>query len=287
MQNIEYRFLKLILYFTRLIPVKAVYGIMKLFTLSFYTLNRKRRRITQENLKKAFPHLDERTIIELSKDTYIELSKTVAEILLMFNNRLNTENIIVNKTEILQELQNLQERYKPGWIFLTAHFSNWELLATFMAQNGYPMLAVGREGDNKLIDKNIIVPFRTKHGNSYTYRNKAAVSIYKTLKKGGNVGLLIDQKVKGGEAVKVKFFGETAYTTPLVATMKNKLDSPVISIFIARQSDGRYKIILHDDTIYRGSVEDLTQHYNNRIENIIKAYPSQWFWMHNRWKNKD
>jgi len=31
-------------------------------------------------------------------------------------------------------------------------------------------------------------------------------------------------------------------------------------------------------------LEAMTLKYNQAIEKIIRKYPAQWFWMHNRWR---
>jgi KDO2-lipid IV(A) lauroyltransferase len=154
------------------------------------------------------------------------------------------------------------------------------------------MLAVGREGNNKLIDQNITIPFRNKYGNRATTKDKAMLSMSKALKKGGTVGLLIDQKTGEQNSAKVNFFGKSADTTISVALLKLKFDPIVVSAFIARQSDGKYKIIMNDPIDYiadeiddkENKLEAITLKYNQAMEAVIRQYPEQWFWMHNRWR---
>jgi KDO2-lipid IV(A) lauroyltransferase len=284
MAYIEYYVVKLFLFVFQWLPQGLVYGFTKGVALIFYFLLKRRRIITIENLQSAFPLKNTQEVHELARETYVSLSRTIAEIFLMISGHFEIDPVITNKKEILETLSALKEKYPKGWIFVTAHFSNWEVLAKFLAKHGYPMLVIGREGDNRLIDHHITVPFREEYGNTTAYKKKAAVSIFKTLKRGENVGILIDQKVHESEAVKVKFFGRDAYTSPLVATMKKKLDIAVIPVFLPRLSDGSYKVELSDATSFDDSIEEMTQHYNDIMEKIVRHYPSQWFWMHNRWK---
>jgi len=177
-------------------------------------------------------------------------------------------------------------------VLMTAHFSNWELLAHFLARHGLPMLVVGREGNNELIDQNITIPFRNKYGNRATTKDKAMLSMSKALKKGGTVGLLIDQKTGDQNSVKVDFFNKPADTTISVAMLKLKFNPLVIPVFIARQVDGQYKVIMNDPVDYQADeiedqekkLEAMTLKYNQAMEAVIREYPAQWFWMHNRWR---
>jgi len=281
---IAYGSLKAFIKFSVLFPKSFIYYFMKMLTLTFYHLSSRRRKITIDNLTHAFPSKSKENIEKLSKDVFTELSKTIAEILFMVSGRLSVDDIIVNKDEVLEQLKILKEEHKNGWIFATAHFSNWEIVAQFLAKHGYPMLVIGREGDNRLIDKNITLPLRQKYGNRTAYKKNAAISIFKTLKKGNNVGILIDQKTSKSEGVQTKFFGRDVYTTAVVALMKEKLDVTVVPVFLPRVESGKYKFIVKEPIMESGDTAQMTQKYTDVMEDIIREYPSQWFWMHNRWK---
>ena len=265
---------------------------MKALTLVVYHLDKKRRNITVKNLSMAFPEKTFEEIKTLSKKVYTELSKTISEILLMFVGKFDIDTAIKNQDEIKNKIQNITENSPHGVILLTAHFSNWELLAHYLARHGLPMLVVGREGNNKLIDQNITIPFRNKYGNRATSKDKAMLAMSKALKKGSTVGLLIDQKTGQQNSVKVNFFDKPADTTISVAMLKLKFDPMVLPVFIARQSDGKYEVILNDPVDYiadeiedkEKKLEAMTSKYNQAMETVIREYPEQWFWMHNRWR---
>ena len=267
-----------------IVPRSWVYAWMKMISMLFYHTVKRRRKITEENLALAFPEKDREEITALGKEVYIELSRTVADIFLMLSDRFDIDEAIVNKEETLSKLAELKKRYPAGWIIMTAHFSNWELLAQFMGKHGYPMTAIGREGDNRLIDSRITTPFRNRFGNRSVHKRKAAVTVMKTLKRGDIVGILIDQKVMQHEGVEVEFFGRKVYSTGLVAAMKEKLDIQVIPVFLPRVSKGKYKFLIGDPIEKKGDIAAMTQVYNDVIESVIRKYPAQWFWMHNRWK---
>jgi KDO2-lipid IV(A) lauroyltransferase len=291
-EKIEYSLVKLFLWLAKIAPKSFIYTTIKGLTLLVYHLDKKRRNLTITNLTMAFPEKTPEEIRSLSKEVYTELSKTIAEILLMFTGRFDIDRSIKNVDEAQKKLQSIAKNCPNGVIVVTAHFSNWELAAHFLAKNGLPMLAIGREGNNKLIDQNITIPFRNKYGNRATSKDKAMLAMLKTLKKGAAVGLLIDQKTEPHNSVKVDFFGKSADTTFSVAMLKLKLNPLVVPVFIARQSDGMYEIIINDPVEYiadeiddkEKKLEAMTLRYNQSIENIIRQYPSQWFWMHNRWR---
>ncbi len=291
-EKIEYSLVKFFLWLTKIAPKSFIYALIKGLTLLVYHLDKNRRTLTVKNLTMAFPEKTVEEIETLSKEVYKQLSMTISEILFMFTDKFDIEKVIKNHQEAKEKLEKIAQNSPHGVIVMTAHFSNWELAAHFLAKSGLPMLAIGRKGNNSLIENNITTPFREKYGNQAVIKSKAMMLMIKRLKSAGNVGLLIDQKAGQSNSAKVDFFGKPAETTLSVASLKLKFDSLVIPIFIARDSDGLYEMIINDPIEYTADeIEDkekklasMTSRYNQAIEDVIRQYPSQWFWMHNRWR---
>ncbi len=291
-EKIEYAFVRLFLWLAKIAPKSFIYTMMKALTLLVYHVDKKRRHLTITNLTMAFPEKTSEEIHTLSKEVYSELSKTITEILLMFTGKFDIDNAIKNREEVKEKLQELAQNSPRGIVFMTAHFSNWELMAHFIAKNGLPMIVIGRKGNNRLIEENITTPFREKYGNSAASKDKAMLSMMKRLKAKGNVGLLIDQKSGGSHSAKLDFFGNPAETTLSVASLKLKLDPLIVPVFVVRGSDGLYELVINEPVEYvaeeiedgQKKLEAMTLRYNQAIEDIVKQYPAQWFWMHNRWR---
>jgi KDO2-lipid IV(A) lauroyltransferase len=274
----------------KVLPRRSLYSLVKALTLLVYRLDSKRRMLTVRNLAMAFPQKTQEEIESLSKEVYVELSKTITEILLMFTGRFDIDAAVINQEEAQKKLTQIIENSPNGVIIMTAHFSNWELGAHFLAKHGLPALAIGRKGNNALIDQYITIPFRNKYGNKAISKSNAMIAMAKRLRNGEAVGLLIDQKAGDQNSAKVDFFGTPAETTLSVAMLKLKFDPLVVPVFIAREEDGRYRMIINDPIAYTAEeIEDkeekmkaMTAKYTEAIETVVRAYPSQWFWMHNR-----
>jgi len=290
--KIEYYLLKFFVWIVSFLPNSAVYKILKFIAKLCFRFEKRRSSLTQKNLKLAFADLKDEEIVQLAKKSYESLAITIAEIVLMINDKLDIDSMIVNNDEAKELLDRYTKDSKNGVIIITAHFSNWELAAQSLPRNGYPMTAIGRRGNNRLIEDNFTTPFRERFGNKNIYKKDAMLNIVKTLRRNGTAGLLIDQKARGASSIKVNFFGKPAITTTSIATLKLKYDSLILPIFMPRQSDGRYKLVVCEAVEYRADeecdknkkIEKMTQKYNDIIEKIVKEYPEQWFWMHNRWK---
>ena len=119
-------------------------------------------------------------------------------------------------------------------------------------------------------------------------RDKAAKKALYWLRKGGVLGIYIDQKF--GKGVLVDFFGHPALTAPGAAIYALKTKAPVVPIFIMRQKDRTHKIIIEQPIkleITGDKEKDIlinTANFTKVVEKYVRQYPSQWFWLHRRWK---
>jgi len=292
---IEYKLLMFLLFVVKKISITSLYKLMEKISLLIYKYEKRRKKITLSNLKIAFPNKTQKEIEELSIEAYISLSKTITEILLLFTNRLNIFDYIEDIEVFRLDFDKIKKENKNGIIIIiTGHYSNWEMLAQLMPQIGFPMIGIGREGNNKLIEKNYTTPFREMNGNKNIYKNQAMSKIIKGLKNNEIIGLLIDQKQTDKNSILSKLFNKKAPTTNSIALLKLKYNPKIVSIFIERNQKGKYRIKMESNIGYnisnktskKDSIQIITDKHNNIIESQVKLKPEQWFWMHNRWNLK-
>ena len=251
---------------SKYLPIPFVYKVFELLATIVYMVDPNRRELTKKNLKEAGFSKD------LAIKSYKEIAKTLAEALLILTNRFDFNKI---------EGEFLSKTSKPK-IFVTAHFGNWEALAHYLAMSGYPMSVVGRKGNNILIEEQITTPFRKLYGNDLIYKEGALKQLIKRLAQGKNIGLLIDQKA-GRDGMVTTFLGRECKTVPTVALLAKKFDVEVVPIFLVRTENG-FKLIQKEFEADPNDIVAFTQKLNDTLEEVIKEYPDQWFWMHNRWK---
>ena len=288
---VQYLIVKFFLFLTKISPNKLTFFLCSIVTSLLFRFE-KRRQLTLKNLRLVYPNLSKEKIEQLAKKAYANVSITVAEILLMMTNKLDMDALVENGEETIEKIKYYSLNAPNGIIMLTAHFSNWELLAHYVASKGFPLKVVGRRGNNAYIEERLTTPFREKYGSSNLYKDQAATGMIRALRNKETVGLLIDQKSSGQSSIRVKFFNHDADTTNSIAILKLKYNPIVLPMFAVRQPDGLYKILMLDpieycaneETNYQFRVAKITQHYNDIMEDVIRKYPEQWFWMHNRWR---
>ena len=176
-----------------------------------------------------------------------------------------------------------------GILYLTGHFSAWELLPTAHALYGHPLRFVTRPLDNPILEQ-YLLRIRQASGNQVIYKKNATRQILETLKTKGSVGILMDQNTDPQQdGIFVDFFGVPAATTTSLALFALRADVPVLPGYLTPMRNGRYRIkFLQPVEVTRtgDNVRDVllnTQHFNRILEQIIREQPESWLWGHKRW----
>lgn len=278
-----------ILFTFRCIPQSVRKVLFKaLFTL-FYHLSAKNRLITLHNLMRSFPDKNTDEIIKIAKGVYRHFAIVAAEFFDL--PQITPDNI--HEWVDVDGLANYQEALSrdKGVLSIVAHFGNWELMTIAVPLCLKPMYIVYRPLDNPVVD-NLVEYVRTMNGNEMISKGGSGKKVVELLKENNIIGILSDQNVAAYEGVFVDFFGRPACTGVGLAVMAMRSGAPVVPAFMARQKSGKYKLILKppvdavctDD--YNKDLHVNTQRFTKIIEDIIREYPEQYFWMHQRWKTK-
>ncbi len=103
-------------------------------------------------------------------------------------------------------------------------------------------------------------------------------------------GLLIDQDTDV-PGVFVDFFGKPAWTPTAGAVLARKTGAPIVMCINHRRPEGGYAITIRelvtsDLEDFEKAVEEDTRAMTSRIQEHISAHPTEWVWMHRRWKTR-
>jgi Kdo2-lipid IVA lauroyltransferase/acyltransferase len=176
-----------------------------------------------------------------------------------------------------------------GLLFITAHLGAWELLPLYYSAIGYPFSFLVRPLENPLLDR-WVDRVRTRFGNKALDKKAAGLSCLRLLKNGGTLGILPDLNSLPQEGIFVPFFGKLGCTTLAVAAFALPTDATIFSVF-APWDPIRKKFVLvagPDLELVRTGNRDRDLAINTArmafmFEKVIRAYPEQWLWIHDRW----
>jgi Kdo2-lipid IVA lauroyltransferase/acyltransferase len=255
----------------------------------FYWLDSKHRRIAEVNLRIAFPRLSRRERRRIAVRSFQATSLNLLELSRMPS--LTRDRISsLAAYDCHSGLNNYLEAVRRGKpiLYLTGHFSSWELLPTAHALHGYPLSFVTRPLDNLPLEK-YLTQIREAAGNQVISKRSAGKEILRCLRSAGSVGLLLDQNTDPKEAVYADLFGLPAATNASLAILALRTEATVLPGYLTLMKNGRYsiKFLPPLDTLRTGDhdrdVRENTALYNRIVESIIREQPESWLWGHKRW----
>jgi Kdo2-lipid IVA lauroyltransferase/acyltransferase len=279
----------IIIFLFRLIPLSLRKTFFQMLLSLFYYVSPKQRLIALHNLARAFPEKPLPELIAIAKGAYRNIGIMAAEFFeIPYINRNNIQQYMD-----VEGMTHLKEALKQnkGVLSIVAHFGNWEMMAAAVPAVAGPMHIVYRPLDNPVLE-NLINWVRAAHGNVMVPKEGAVLKAARLLGQKKIIGILIDQNMAAREGAFVNFFGRPACTTVSLAFLAMKTGAPVLPAFMIRMNDGRYKFLLQpaveliDTGNTRRDMIANTQKFTDIIEDIVRQYPDQYFWVHQRWKTQ-
>lgn len=230
----------------------------------------------------------ESEIRRTAREVYIQLGRNLFDgICLPGFSKKKLDTIV--KSDSFEEFRTAYNKGK-GIVAITAHTGCFEMLLHYYALEGFRCFAIGRRLYDERLEK-IIRKTRSGDNIEYMNRSESPRKIIRELQEGKVFGVLIDQDTKV-EGVFANFMGKTAFTPSGPVKMAMKLKIPVFVSTTVRHPDDSHYIFINKQLqlIDTGNFEeDLVknvQAVNDQICVTIKQYPSQWVWMHRRWKRQ-
>ena len=241
------------------------------------------KEIINLNIKRAIPNINSKDLKKINELMWNSYGRVFAEFMFIkdFREGKLAKNIKVEGQNILETVRSSN---KPV-IFVSGHFSNFELMAMHLEKSGIELSAIYRPLNNIFLNV-FMERLRTK----YICKNqiKKGIGGLKKLlllkKKNVSTALMIDQRVS--EGILSNFFNEKALTTTIPAQLVKKFDIPVVPIYIERLNGINFKITINEPIKFstNSSVETITEYLNKVLEEMIMKKPESWIWSHNRWK---
>ncbi len=175
---------------------------------------------------------------------------------------------------------------KPLMI-LSAHLGNWEVMPILAHQEGLDGAAVVRPPNNPFVADWVARQRRINGPDTLIAKHNAARAMLGQLRAGKMLCMLADQKLR--EGIAVPFFGRDAMTTPAPAVLALKTGARLVFASNQRLPGPRFHVTVWPELDFAPSgneAEDaraLTAAITARIEEMVRADPAQWLWIHNRW----
>ena len=279
---IQFILIILFLFIFRILGLKAASSIGgKIFQIIGPIFRSKK--LIQSNIKKVFPEIESAQLNKITSSMWNNYGRVFAEYVFMKNFRNNqlNDSIKIIGNDILEEIKKNNQKV----IFVSGHFSNFELMAMQIEKAGIKLAAIYRPLNNIFVNK-IMERIRRKYICKTQIKKGIGglKELLKLNKDGYSTALMIDQRVSQG--IKSNFFNEKAYTTTIPAQLVKKFKIPVVPIFLERYEGIKFKMTVFKPIKFdeNQTIEDITNQLNKILEKMIISEPNFWIWSHNRWK---
>ena len=248
------------------------------------------RKRALDNLRASFPEESEEWVWRTGRRSFEQLAMMAMDML--FTPRLvrksNWRRYSSYKT-VERAKWIMQER--KGAVLVTAHYGNFEIIGYLLALFGFEIYSVARPLDNKFIN-NWLAGVRERHGQKLVDKKGASAMIDDIIGKGSTLAFIADQDA-GRKGLFVDFFGRKASTYKSIGLVAMTYELPII-IGCSRRRDNDFffeiecnRIIMPEE--WKGKEDPLmwvTAEYTAAIEEFIRKDPSQYWWLHRRWKHR-
>ena len=243
-----------------------------------------RRSVALEGLKRAFPDLPDPERRRIGRASYLQLGRSLFEILLPLEDA-ELERFVRFENWDLLETALAGGR---GAVCAVAHFGNFELLARAAARRGLKLSVIVRSLDDPF--GRWLFRSRIRTGVHHLPDRGSSKDAIGLLRRGEALALAVDQNMRPSRGIFVDFFGHQACTTPAPAVFSLRSGAPLLAVFSTRQPDGTHVVVMRGPFTTpksgHAAVEDLTQQITKAVEEVVRARPDHWFWVHRRWKTR-
>jgi KDO2-lipid IV(A) lauroyltransferase len=279
----------------RVLPYAAIKAISGGLLAGVYFILRRMRRTAMITLNIAFgKEKSQAELQKICKDCFYNAGRGAIEL-----GAFMVRPALIRETFSFEgnSRENLEAAFKEGCgvIGISAHFGNFPLMLLYLAQMGYPTNAIIRPSRDEIVEKDFQAA-RSRLGlkTVHSYPREACVTqSLKALRDKELLVVLLDQNTGSKSGVYVDFFGQKAGTAtgPIIFAMRT--GAPLLPIFTLRRGNSDVHTLVIEKHFYleQKATDEETIQYNvqkltNIIEGYIRKYPTEWGWMHRRWKSR-
>ncbi len=272
------------------ISLDAAHHIAQRLAWLCYRVLKVRRKITDDNLAHAYPELApverERIAQRMWENLFLLAIETAHAPRKIHDTNWQQYIRIIN----LQPLGRQLRSDRPT-ILVSAHFGNFEIGGNAIGLTGFETHAVARTLDNPYLAR-FVDRSRSAARQHLIPKKGGYEQIVDVLRRGGTMAFLADQYA-GTKGCWVEFFGRPASAHKAIALLALEFEAPIAVCYFRRRGKPLHFDMGVADLLDPRTAPDeltnakgLTQWFTTRLEEVIRTAPDQYWWLHNRWRDK-
>ncbi|MEO0366939.1 MAG: hypothetical protein AAF265_15775 [Pseudomonadota bacterium] len=240
----------------------------------------KRDAVALANLEQAYPSLSAAERADLLADHRRELGISLFQIAVAWWSR---DQRILKWTDI-EGLEYLRAAGQRPIVLVGVHCTAMEWLARALGLF-HKFAAVHRPFDHPVLDP--VVSRGRLQATTELISKHSPKALIKHLRAGQNVYVAADQADTTSSAVTVTFLGQSVQANGSVARLARKYDAQVLPVHAVRRANGRFVVQVFPPLKFSGHDDQHdTQVLNQAFESMIALAPTQYFWVHRRFRGQ-
>ena len=243
-----------------------------------------------ENLRASFPEKSEQWIWQTGRRSFEQLAMLAIDVLFtprlvkkynwrQYSRYKNTERA----KWLMQEGQ--------GLLLVGAHYGNFEIVGYLLGLFGFNIYSIARPLDNKYINR-YLYGVRRRVGQRIIDKKGAAELMERLTGDGATLCFVADQDA-GRKGIFVDFFGRPASTYKSIGLLAITRGVP-IAVGYSRRVGNRFcfeigmnRLIMPEEWAEKDDpLRWVTAEYTRAIEQFVREDPTQYWWLHRRWKHR-
>ena len=253
-----------------------------------------RHQVALDNLRHAYPDKSAEELQAIALDMWGNMARLAAEYVFLdrlfdFDPKAAQPGRIEVAPESIALFERIAGEERPHILF-TGHLGNFELLPVAAANFGMEITALFRPPENPYLADYVLTSRRSTMGGLLPSSSGASFALAGILDKGGNVGVLVDQKFSRG--IETQFFGRLCQSNPVLAMLARHYECDVYPTRCIRLPNNRFrleveeKLTLPRDAGGHVDIAATTQLLADVVERWVREHPGRWMWFHKRWQIK-
>jgi len=254
-----------------------------------YYASPKGRRIVKQNLNFAFDKKMSDT--EIDNITRYSFKNLLFNFLHLMELRHLTRDELSKKITV-QNIEAVERVHREdrAVIYVTTHYSSWELGGASLGAFVEPLAAVYKKMKNSAYE-GWLLESRTSFGNTNLEKSNVVKPLIRLIKQGKASGILIDTNINPKEGLIVEFMGKSIRQTSTPAYLARKFNAAIIPVTMRTDDEENYTLMIFDEILVEKTdneetdIQNATQLQADWLTELITKEPKFWFWLHRRWKN--
>ncbi len=250
----------------------------------FKKLVKSRQAVVEKNIQICFAELSAKEQQNIIDQNYRETGMMVSQTLRTFLNRSPKpfEGLTIQGKEHLEKAR----ANKQGVLLVSGHFTALDVGGRAICEQ-FPIAGVYRPHKNA-VQEYVVKKARLNYADAMFTRDELK-GMVKYLKSGGILWYAPDQDYRRGQSVFANFFGTPASTITATHQLARISGCQVMFYTVQRIDQHPFYQLSVSAPLENFPSKDVlvdTQRVNDQIERMVKQNPSQYLWLHKRFKTR-